>query len=113
TPTNTASLPDTLLTSTHPQTPRRPRTQPKRPALRTSPLCFVSFERDSTQRRRVRQHAAVDRRPDPPHRVARGGVGPLATPLRDRSEERRVGKECRCRWALYAGGNIVIEIDET
>src|SRR5690606_1034334 len=81
--------------ATHTQPTHRTRTRPKRPALRTRSVRFVSFERDSTQRRRVRQHTTPDHRPDPPHRVARGGVGPLATPLRDRSEERRVGKESK------------------
>ena len=30
----------------------------------------------------------------------KGGVTPISAPL-DRSEERRVGKECRSRWSPY------------
>ena len=29
------------------------------------------------------------------------GRGPLAGPVAERSEERRVGKECRSRWSPY------------
>src|SRR6516164_4425063 len=35
------------------------------------------------------------------HYVERGLVRSHQSALKDRSEERRVGKECRCRWLLY------------
>src|SRR5690242_21959430 len=34
----------------------------------------------------------------PPYRIARLGIGFVPEDRRVRSEERRVGKECRCRW---------------
>src|SRR2546426_223900 len=42
----------------------------------------------------------VKRSLDMIHRY-RGGVVPRGTGALDRSEERRVGKECRSRWAPY------------
>src|SRR5690606_9925785 len=47
----------------HTQATRRARARPKRSTLRARPLRLVPLTRNSTQRRRVRPNAAVDRRP--------------------------------------------------
>src|SRR5437773_5642124 len=57
----------------------------------------------ATEERHHRFHAldarALERRRHPLDRLgARGAAG---DELERRSEERRVGKECRCRWAAY------------
>src|SRR5690606_31275208 len=64
----------------HTQTTHRTRTRPKRPALRTRPLRLVPLTRNSTQRRRVRPTAAVDRRPADHGACPPGGGAPPPPP---------------------------------
>src|SRR5256886_3754027 len=49
----------------------------------------------------AREHDLIVRQIAPPSRRERRAGGGLARPRVARSEERRVGKECRSRWSPY------------
>src|SRR5256885_5329538 len=69
-------------------------------------IAFVAAFEDAVMGRWCQQHIVSERslRIGVRRRKHRGGAGvdePLHLPLQLRSEERRVGKECRSRWSPY------------
>src|SRR5205085_8812972 len=94
------------LTVTGVQTCALPISRVRRKTSLTRPPAFA-ISRRTLCRKRFRPGIKLARRPRPPRAHGGGnrdsGGGPRA--CRPRSEERRVGKECRCRcgWYDYKG----------
>src|SRR5205823_9555208 len=65
-------------------------------ATRTTCHRSASVKRSKNVRRRATANFSASESSEPPSRASRSVIAEAK-----RSEERRVGKECRCRWARY------------